>query len=126
MLSKAVAMLMRRIGSLVLLVLGSVSLVGQGQLLKQDQNARAQFRAGVELIQLDVVVLDGRRQSVRGLSASDFTVLDDGVETSIRAFTPVQLAERTLATEAVWATEVAPDVVTNQAGEQEGRLVIIL
>jgi VWFA-related protein len=38
----------------------------------------------------------------------------------------VELAPRTRATETVWAAEVPPDVVTNQAGDQDGRLVIIL
>ena len=105
---------------IVLLVLSSVSL------LAQRQSDLPQFRAGVELVQLDVAVLDDKRQPVRGLTAADFTVLDNGVATPIRAFTPVELAPRTRSTEAVWAEEVPPDVVTNQVGEQDGRLVIIL
>ena len=105
---------------LVLLVLSSVSLLAQGQA------DLPQFRAGVELIQLDVAVLDDKRQPVRGLTAADFTVLDNGVATPIRAFTPVELAPRTRSTEAVWANEVPPDVVTNQVGQEDGRLVIIL
>ena len=56
------------------------------------QESRPQFRTGVELVQLDVTVLDNKREPVNGLSASDFTVLDNGVETPIRAFTPVELA----------------------------------
>ena len=63
---------------------------------------------------------------MRGLSAADFTVLDNGAATPIRAFTRVELAPRTRSTEAVWAGEVAPDVATNQVGQQDGRLVIIL
>ena len=94
-------------------------------LLAQGQSERPQFRAGVELLQLDVVVLDNKRQPVRGLTAADFTVLDNGVETPIRAFTPIELA-RPRANDAVWAGDVAPDVVTNQVGEEDGRLVVIL
>jgi VWFA-related protein len=112
-------MVARKVGPLVFFV---VALIG---LRAQAQN-EAQFRTGVELIQLDVVVLDGNRQPVRGLTAADFTVLDNGAATRIRAFTPVELAARNRATEAVWADEVSPDVVTNQVGGQEGRLVIIL
>ena len=94
-------------------------------LLAQGQSERPQFRAGVELLQLDVVVLDNKRQPVRGLTAADFTVLDNGVATPIRAFTPIELAQpRT--SEAAWAGDVAPDVVTNQVGEEDGRLVVIL
>ena len=113
-------MRVRRIALIGLHVLSSVGLLAQGQ---RDV---AQFRAGVELVQLDVTVLDDKRQPVRGLTAADFTVLDNGVATPIRAFTPVELALRTRATEAVWASEVPPDVITNQSGEQDGRLVIIL
>ncbi len=109
-----------RLRLIALLVLSCVSL------LAQRQSDLPQFRAGVELVQLDVAVLDGKRQPVRGLTAADFTVLDNGVATPIRAFAPVELAPRTRATDAVWAEEVPPDVVTNQAGEQDGRLVIIL
>ena len=86
---------------IVLLALSSVSLLAQGQ------TDLPQFRAGVELVQLDVAVLDDKRQPVRGLTAADFTVLDNGVATPIRAFTPVELAPRTRSTEAVWANEVA-------------------
>ncbi len=37
-----------------------------------------QFRAAVDLVHLDVSVLDRNRRPVRGLSASDFIVLEDG------------------------------------------------
>ncbi len=110
----------RRISLIVLQVLSSASLLAQGQ------SDPPQFRAGVELIQLDVTVLDNKRQPVRGLTAADFTVMDNGVATPIRAFTPVELAPRTRSTEAVWAEDAPPDVVTNQVGQQDGRLVIIL
>lgn len=113
-------MSVRGIGPIFLLVLSSAGVVAQ------DQIAKPQFRAGVELIQLDVAVLDDKRQPVRGLSAADFTVLDDGVAKPIRAFTPIELAARTRSTEAAWAADVPPDVATNQVGQQDGRLVIIL
>ena len=109
-----------RAAGAVLLVLSSAGL------LAQAQRDLPQFRAGVELIQLDVAVLDDERLPVRGLSAADFTVFENGVARPIRAFTPVELAARTRSTEAAWAGEAAPDVATNQAGGQEGRLVIIL
>ena len=102
-----------------------LAILSSAGLLAQGQSERPQFRAGVELLQLDVVVLDSKRQPVSGLTAADFTVLDNGVETPIRAFTPIELA-RPRANEAVWAGDVAPDVVTNQVGEEDGRLVVIL
>jgi VWFA-related protein len=102
-----------------------VALLLSGALLAYGQSAAPQFRTGVELLQLDVAVLDNTRQPVSGLTAADFTVLDNGVETPIRAFTPIELA-RARPGGAVWANDVAPDVVTNQVGEAEGRLVVIL
>lgn len=114
------AMPVRRIGPVLLLVLSSAGVAAQ------DPIDKPQFRAGVELIQLDVAVLDGSRQPVRGLSASDFTVLENGVARPIRAFSPIELAAGTRSTEAVWAADVSPDVATNQVGQQDGRLVIIL
>ena len=89
----------------------------------QTEGDRTVFRAGVDLIQLDVSVLDGKRQPVTGLNASDFTVFENGVQRPVRAFTSIQL--RPNAGTAVAAT-VPLDVVTNQVGQQEGRLVVIL
>ena len=113
-------MLVRGVGSIVFGVAASAAM------LAQQPRDTTQFRSGVELIQLDVAVLDGKRQAVRGLTAADFTVLDNGRETPIRAFTPVVLAPSARATDAVWSRDVAPDVATNRIGEQEGRLVVIL
>ena len=44
-------------------VLSIVTSVG---FLAQERSALPQYRAGVELIQLDVAVLDGQRQPVQG------------------------------------------------------------
>lgn len=113
-------MRVRVLGIVGPLVLSSVAL-----LVAQQQGERAQFRSGVDLVQLDVVVLDNKRQPVTGLTADDFTVLDNGTEASIRAFTPVELA-KPRPNQTAWAHELAADVVTNQVGEEEGRLVVIL
>ncbi len=95
-------------------------------LVAQTQTDRPQFRAGVELIQLDVAVLDDKRQPVRGLTAADFTVLENGVVRPIQAFTPVEVASRTRAVDTAWSSTIPPDVGTNAVSEQDGRLVIIL
>jgi VWFA-related protein len=108
-----------RVGLVGLCVMSSLAgLAGQ-------QESRPQFRTGVELVQLDVTVLDNQRRPVTGLSASDFIVLDDGAETPIRAFTPVELA-RPLAAPPVWAGDTSLDAVTNQATKEDGRLLVIL
>jgi VWFA-related protein len=92
----------------------------------QAQGDRPAYRGGVELIQLDVSVLDRKRQPVTGLSASDFTVLENGVQRPVRAFTSIQLPARPPRGEAASSGAPPLDVITNQLGQQEGRLVIIL
>ena len=44
------------------------------------------FRSGVDLVALSVVVTDGQDKFVSGLSAADFTVLEDGVPQEVSFF----------------------------------------
>ncbi len=81
------------------------------------------FRAGTDVVQLDVSVLDRDRQPVRGLTASDFTIVENGVEQPIVAFAAVDLPD-VVRTRAPWTRDVAPDVTTNQLDAQ--RVVLIL
>lgn len=83
------------------------------------------FRGGVDLVQLDVVVLDRNRRPVTGLTASDFTILEEGKPRPIDAFSAVTLPSNDVTTTGpAWLREVAPDVVDN-ARPGEGRLVVI-
>ena len=81
------------------------------------------FRAATDLIQLDVSVLDSDRMPVRGLTAGDFTVLENGVARPVEAFAAVDLPDR-ICTGAAWLRNVAPDVVSNRRDTQ--RVVLIL
>lgn len=83
------------------------------------------FRAGVDLVQVDVAVLDKDRRPVRGLAAADFTLLEDGQPRPIVAFTAVDLPERAAPGAAAWKSAVQAGVATNDIPE-EGRLVVIL
>ncbi|MEO8482062.1 MAG: VWA domain-containing protein, partial [Acidobacteriota bacterium] len=115
-----VAMRVRAIGSVVAFVLLSCGL------LAQNQGDRPVFRGGVELVQIDVSVLDGKRVPVKGLTAEDFTILENGVPRPIKAFSAITLPPAPQQVEAAWSASVPPDVATNEVGEQDGRLVIIL
>src|SRR4029077_13206601 len=61
-----------------------------------------------------------------GLTASDFTVLEDGKPRPLVGFVPVNLpVAPTRAPAAAWVRDVAPDVTTNDV-PREGRLVVIM
>jgi VWFA-related protein len=114
-------MFMRRFTSLLLAAASPVWLAAQ------DPATPPAFKTGVELVQIDVSVLDGKRQPVRGLTAADFTVLEDGQARPIRVFEPVDLPARpTAGPTTTWEAVSASAVATNQVGAQDGRLVFIL
>lgn len=92
----------------------------------QTPATQPRFRGGTDLVQVDVSVLDNKRQPVRGLTAADFTVLEDGQPREIQAFSEVYLPDRVRAEAAPWVRDVPSDVVSNQTAEDEGRLVMIL
>jgi VWFA-related protein len=84
------------------------------------------FRVGVDVVQVDVSVLDKQRNPVRGLTASEFIVLEDGKARPVVAFSPVDLPEEPNARPAApWLRDVPPDVTTNDV-RPEGRLVVIM
>lgn len=83
-----------------------------------------QFRAGIELVRLDVSVLDRDRRPVRGLTPADFTILENGVAQKIAAFNAVEIPDPAPPPTG-WMREVAPDVRTNERIE-ERRLFLIL
>jgi VWFA-related protein len=105
---------------------GSLAAGAAAFISAQAPEPQASFRAGVTVVQVDVTVLDDQRRPVRGLKASDFTVLEDGKPRGIVAFTPVDLPPRMTAGTGTpaWASQVASDVATNDL-PPEGRLVVI-
>ena len=55
-------------------------------LARQDAQRRPSFRAGVELIYVNVVVRDGSGNIVRNLKAEDFSIVEDDKTQTISAF----------------------------------------
>ncbi len=86
------------------------------------------FRASTEVIQLDVSVLDKDRKPIRGLTAADFTVIEDGKSQEVIAFAAMDVPDSLPSPGSAvgtWAKTVAPDVRTN-ALPPEGRLFVLL
>src|SRR5215510_7894627 len=86
----------------------------------QERSQRPSFRTGVQLVRIDVTVLDDKRQPVRGLQASDFTVLEDGQPRPVRAFEVVDHATTPVPAGATAAVSTN-DVATNRAGDDTSR-----
>ena len=89
------------------------------------------FRSGADVVRIDVSVLDKDRVPVRGLSAADFIVREEGKPRPVVAVSEVVLPPA-LAPPAPgrtdqhdWTTEIAPDIATNQL-DQARLLVIVL
>lgn len=81
------------------------------------------FRAGVDVIEIEVSVLDKDRRPVRGLKQADFTILQDGRPQEIVAYDEIAIPDA-LTTGPAWSREVAPEVQTNRV--PEGRLIVLL
>src|SRR5262245_61523907 len=108
------------------LVAAAVALAGgQGQPPPQQQPPV--FRAGADVIRLDVSVLDKDRRPVRGLTLEDFTVTEDGTAQRVVAVAAVDVAEHDPAPSA-WMRHVPPDTSTNDLVDQvgDGRLFAIV
>jgi len=97
---------------------------GVARMLAQSGPQLPTFKAGVQLVRIDVSVLDDKRQPVRGLQASDFTVLENGQRRPIRSFQAVDTAVATA--KPPMAPLPAHNVATNQVGGDTSRLIVIL
>jgi VWFA-related protein len=82
------------------------------------------FRTGVDAVPLDVSVLDEQRRPVRGLTAADFTVSEDGKPRTIVAFSAIELPPIPAVGASPAHETIFADVSSND--DPEGRLVVIV
>ena len=85
------------------LVAGGAVLAGQ---------APPQFRSGVDLVYLDVSALDKNRRPVKGLTATDFTILEDGKPQTVATFSAIDLPDP-VPPSTPWMRNVVSDVRRN-------------
>jgi VWFA-related protein len=95
--------------------------------LAQDQQPRPVFRSAVDLIHFDVSVLDRDRKPVRGLTAADFTVLEDDKPQPVTAFAAIDVPPAAPRAAGAWLRDISPDVHTNEFEElPDGRLFVVV
>jgi VWFA-related protein len=88
---------------------------------RQEQPSR--FRGGVNVVQIDATVLDRNDNPVRGLTAEDFSLFENGRLQRLVGFTEVVLPDA-VGPSAPWLSDIPSDVVDNQAAE--GRLLVLV
>jgi len=87
------------------------------------QQTQPVFKAGVQLIEVDVQVTDQNGNAVRGLTRADFTILEDDVPQEIAELTFVDLPIEPRAERRADLKSVESDVATNTG---EGRMYVLL
>src|SRR5579862_1868360 len=82
------------------------------------------FRAGVDVVELDVSVLDKDQHPIKGLTAADFTLLEDKQPRPLVAFSEVDIPEPPPPT-AAWMRDARDDIATNDVTDHSLFLLFI-
>jgi VWFA-related protein len=98
---------------------GAVSLGAQA-----PQTPPPQFKTGIDIRLLDVVVVDRDGRPIRGLTAADFVIVEDGTPQKISTLEEVVVPDPA-APPADWMRDVPPDVGTNDI-PTDGRLIVVI
>lgn len=85
------------------------------------------FRAGVDVVRIDAVVVDAQGLPIRGLKAEAFTVFEDGKERPIVGFDTIDLPIDRVSEpgEAEWVRGAARDVVSNTVEDRRLFMIVI-
>jgi VWFA-related protein len=82
------------------------------------------FVGGVDVVKLDVSVYDKDHRPIRGLTAADFTLLEDKLPRPIVGFAEVDIPEPPVPT-ATWMRDAPDDVATNDVADKRLFLLVI-
>ena len=109
---------------LVLLLPGVAADARQGQ---QGAPQQPVFRAGVDVTQIDVTVLDKNRQPIHGLDVANFSVTENGKAQTIIGVSEV-VTPKAEDLPAAWLRLVPADVDTNFLGDRlrDSRIIVIV
>ena len=99
----------RRHGIVLFALFTSLTLFTSFLLAKQVAPQAPTFRSRIEIVQLDVSVFDKQRQPVRGLTETDFTILEDGKPQKIVGFSTFDVDDASPPATG-WMRDVPPDV----------------
>ena len=83
-----------RLVTLALLAAGLIAAAPAAQDQSTQPAKRPVFRGNTQIVSVDVIVRDGSGTVVKGLTADDFEVSEDGKPQAIRSFTFEEIAER--------------------------------
>lgn len=115
-----------RLAAALALVAATYAVVVQGfSPARRLATQQPTFRSGVDLVQVDVVVVDKEGHPIRGLKQTDFTVLDRGKPQTIAAFQELDRDRAAEPPSLPIARATRLDVSSNQAA-QSGRLVVMV
>ena len=84
-----------------------------------------QFRAGIDLVHMDVSVLDNERRPVRGLRAEEFEIFEDGKPQSISTFAAIDIPEA-IEPSTPWMRDVPPDTRRNDTLTDRRLFVMVM
>jgi VWFA-related protein len=108
------------------LVVAALAVLGAAGQAPQQPPPR--FQTGVDLVRLDVSVLDSDRNPVRGLTAADFTILEDGKPQGVATFKAIDLPDVVAPRpgDAPWLREAASDVRGNTDFKDKRVVAIVM
>ncbi len=107
-----------------------VGVVADARALRQDSHPQpvSRFRADINHVEIDAVVVDGRGEFVSGLTAGDFEISEDGRAQTVSTARAVeiQVGARATAGAASGSTLDVPDTLTNEHARQARLYVLVL